>query len=63
MILIHQKIIKNYNDSNYKYYKDDYAQKDYKDLSDRAKELVGYCEHFYFTNMKIKMIVCHFGTL
>lgn len=45
------------NDPNYKYYeqfknndyyKDEYAQKDYQDLSDRAKELVGSCKHFLF---------------
>jgi hypothetical protein len=45
------------NDPNYKYYeqfknnnyyKDSYALKDYKDLSDRAKELVGSCEYFLF---------------
>lgn len=33
---------------NNEYYKDSYALKDYKDLSDRAKELVGSCEHFLF---------------
>lgn len=57
------------NDPNYKYYeqfknndyyKDSYALKDYKDLSDRAKELVGSCEHFLFykyeneTDIRIK---------